>query len=76
MSKRYRRALSGATLSAEAFESINASATPENVEVWSTEEERAQRERVHDVAAMDIYDIKMKRRECNQAMLVLPDIRV
>ena len=52
-------------LSAEAFESINASATPENVEVWSAEEERAQRERVHDVAAMDIYDVKMKRRECN-----------
>jgi hypothetical protein len=52
------------------------SATPENVEIWSTEEERAQRERVHNVAAMDIYDIKMKRRECNQAMLVLPDIRV
>jgi hypothetical protein len=63
-------------LSAEAFDSINASATPENVEVWSAEEERAQSERVHDVAVMDIYDIKMKRRECNQAMLVLPDIRV
>jgi hypothetical protein len=63
-------------LSAEAFDSINASVTPENIEVWSAEEERAQSERVHDVAVMDIYDIKMKRRECNQAMLVLPDIRV
>jgi hypothetical protein len=63
-------------LSTEAFESINASATLENIEVWSAEEELAQRERVHDVAIMDIYDIKMKQRECNQAMLVLPDIRV
>ena len=63
-------------LSAEAFESINVLATLENIKIWSTEEERAQRERVHDVAVMDIYDIKMKRRECNQAMLVFPDIRV
>jgi hypothetical protein len=53
-------------LSADAFE----------VEVWSAEEERAQRERVHDVATIDIYDVKMKRCECNQAMLVLPDFRV
>ena len=63
-------------LSAEAFESINALATLENIKIWSTEEEHTQREGVHDVAIMDIYDIKMKRCECNQAMLVFPDIRV
>ena len=60
----------------EAFESINSLATPENIEIWSTEEARAQRERAQDVAAMDIYDIKMKRRESNQAILFLPDIKV
>jgi len=50
-------------LSAAAFESINASASLESVQVWSTEEENAQRERHRDVKVMDIYDIKMKRRE-------------
>jgi hypothetical protein len=60
----------------DVFKLINSSAMPENIEVWSTEEERAQRERAHDVTIMDIYDIKMKQRECNQVMLVLPDIRV
>src|ERR1700684_1604942 len=63
VSTRYRRALSGAALSVEAFESINLSATPENIEIWSAEEEYAQRERSRDVTVMDIYDIKMKRRE-------------
>jgi len=75
--KRYRKALSGATLSAAAFESINSSATSESIQAWSTEEAHAQRERARDVAAMDIYDIKMKRREPNHIMLVLlllPDI--
>jgi hypothetical protein len=63
-------------LSMDVFKLINSSATPENIEVWSTEEEHAQREQAHDVAVMDIYDIKMKQHECNQVMLVLPDIRV
>ncbi|KAH9020129.1 hypothetical protein EDB85DRAFT_1872687, partial [Lactarius pseudohatsudake] len=58
---RYRRALSGAVLSAAAFESINSSASSESVEAWSTQEVQAQRERAQDVTAMDIYDIKMKR---------------
>ena len=53
----------------DAFESINSSATPENIEAWSAEEERAQRGRVHDVTAMDIYDIKSERREQAQFML-------
>jgi hypothetical protein len=55
----------------EAFESINLSATPENIEVWSAEEEHAQRERSRDVTVMDIYDIKMKRREFDHVMLNL-----
>ena len=62
-------ALSGAALSATAFESINASASPESVWVWSTEEENAQRERHRDVKVMDIYDIKMKQcKSCHSTI--------
>ncbi|KAI9432452.1 hypothetical protein H4582DRAFT_1821080 [Lactarius indigo] len=58
---RYRKALSGATISTAAFESINVLASTESVEAWSAEEEYAQRERGHDVKVMDIYDIKRKQ---------------
>jgi hypothetical protein len=60
VSTRYRKALSGATLSTAAFESISSSASPESVNVWTAEEEYAQSERSHDVKVMDIYDIKKK----------------
>lgn len=59
----------------EAFESINLSATPEKIKVWSAEEEYAQRERSQDITVMDIYDIKMKRREFDLVMLILLDAR-
>ena len=67
VSRRYQKALSGATQSVAAFEAINASAKPESVRVWTTEEENAQRQRGHDVKVMDIYDIKTKRCEPSQA---------
>ena len=60
VSRCYQKALSGAALSTAAFESINVSASPESVQVWSTEEENAQREQHCDVKVMDIYDIKTK----------------
>ena len=63
-------------LSSAAFETVHVSASPECVEAWTAEEERAQRGRVHDVTLMDIYDIKMKRREFDQSMIVLPNIRL
>jgi hypothetical protein len=44
--------------SAAAFESISESATADCVKTWAAEEAHAQRERVHNVKAMDIYDIK------------------
>ena len=69
MSRRYRKALSGAAFSITAFESINASASPESVFVWSMEEENAQRERHHDIKAMDIYDIKMKQCESDHSTI-------
>jgi hypothetical protein len=50
-------------LSAAAFVSINSSPDPQSIEAWSAEEEYTQRERAHDVTVMDIYDIKMERRE-------------
>ena len=69
VSRRYRKALSGAALSATAFESINASASQESVQIWSTKEENAQRERHRDVKVMDIYDIKMKQCESAHSMI-------
>jgi hypothetical protein len=60
-------------LSFAAFESIDVLASPESVEAWTAKEEHAQRERVHDVTVMDIYNIKMKRCEYDQSMIVLPN---
>jgi hypothetical protein len=74
VSKRYHKALLGTAQSTAAFESISSSATLESIEAWIAEEERAQRERVRDITVMDIYDIKMKRREYHLSMLVFVDI--
>jgi len=69
VSRRYRKALSGATLSVAAFASINASAKPDSVRVWTAEEENAQIERGRDVKVMDIYDIKTKQCESNHSAI-------
>jgi hypothetical protein len=73
VSKRYRRALSGAMLSSAAFDSINSSAGADSIRVWTAEEEHARRERIRDVTAMDIYDIKMERRAFDLSTLVFLD---
>ena len=70
VSRRYRKALLGATLSSAAFESISASASPESINIWSAEEEYAQMERGCDIKVMDIYDIKMKRCESSHSAMV------
>jgi hypothetical protein len=61
--------------STAAFDSINASASPESVVTWIAEEAHAQRERAHNVTVMDIYDIKMKRCESDNSMIVPPNIK-
>ncbi|KAN0121377.1 hypothetical protein V8E52_003273 [Russula decolorans] len=61
VSKRYRRALSGETLSSAAFDNIDGSASTDSTRVWASEEEHAKRERKRDVTVMNIYDIKMER---------------
>jgi hypothetical protein len=58
-------------LSSAAFDDIDRSASVDSTEIWAAEEERAQRERIRDVTVMDIYDIKMKRREFDHSALVL-----
>jgi hypothetical protein len=58
----------------EAFESINESASPSSVQVWSAEEENAQLNRCCDIKVMDIYDIKMKRCESSCSVVALPNI--
>jgi hypothetical protein len=57
-------------LSSAAFDDIDRSASVDSTEIWAAEEERAQRERIRDVTVMDIYDIKMKRREFDHSALV------
>jgi hypothetical protein len=69
VSRCYRKALSGATQSTAAFESINALASPDSIKVWTAEEENAQNEQGHDVNVMDIYDIKTKECEFNYPMI-------
>jgi hypothetical protein len=54
-------------LSSEAFDHIDASASADSTKVWAEEEEHAKRERIHDVTVMDIYDIKMERRESDHS---------
>jgi hypothetical protein len=46
ISKRYCKALSGATLSSVAFDNIDRSASSDSIRVWAAEEERAKRERM------------------------------
>ena len=58
-------------LSSVAFDNINWSANADSIRLWTTEEEHAKRERMRDITAMDIYDIKMERREFNCSTLVL-----
>ena len=50
-------------LSSAAFDNIDGSASEESTRVWAQDEEHAKRERICDVTVMDIYDIKMERRE-------------
>lgn len=73
VSKRYGRALSGVMLSSAAFDSINSSADPDSIRVWTAEEEYAKRERIRDVTAMDIYDIKMEKRAFDLSALFFLD---
>jgi hypothetical protein len=58
-------------LSLVAFDNINWSASTDSIRLWTAEEEHAKREHIHDITAMDIYDIKMERCEFNCSTLVL-----
>jgi hypothetical protein len=57
-------------LSSEAFDNIDRSASADSIMVWAAEEERAKTERIRDVTVMDIYDIKMERREFQSIILL------
>ena len=65
--------LSGTILSLVAFENIEKSVSTVSIRAWAAEEEHAKKERIHDVTAMDIYDIKMERREFDHSILILLD---
>jgi hypothetical protein len=56
-----------------AFDNIDRSASTDSIRIWVAEEERAKTERICDVTVMDIYDIKMERREFDHSTLVLFD---
>jgi len=60
-------------LSSVAFDNIDRSASAESTMVWAQEEEHAKRERICDVAVMDIYDIKMERHESDYSTLLSLD---
>jgi len=73
ISKRYHRVLSGAMLSSAAFDNIDSLASEDSIKVWTAEEEHAKRECIRNVTVMDIYDIKMERRESDHSTLRLLD---
>lgn len=56
-------------LSSTAFDNINALASADSIRVWAEEEDHARRERICDITAMDIYDIKMEKREFDHPTL-------
>ena len=60
-------------LSSAAFDNIDRSASADSIMVWTAEEERAKRECICNVTVIDIYDIKMERREFNHSTLFLID---
>ena len=55
-------------LSSAAFDNIDKLACADSTRAWAEEEEHAKREHIHNVAVMDIYDIKMKRCEFHHAI--------
>ena len=60
-------------LSSAAFESIDESAGTDSTGVWAAEEEYARRECIYDVTVMDIYDIRMEKREFDYSTLLSCD---
>ena len=61
-------------LSSVAFDSINGSASADCISIWAEEEEHSRRECIRDVTVMDIYDIKMERREFDHSTLLSVDL--
>ena len=56
-------------LSSAAFDNIDGSASETSTSAWAAEEERAKMERARDITVMDIYDIRMERREFDRYTL-------
>jgi hypothetical protein len=54
-------------LSLAAFNNIDQSASADSATVWAEEEEHVRMERINNVSAMDIYDIKMEGCESDHS---------
>jgi len=61
-------------LSSAAFDSINGSASADCISIWAGEEENARREPMCNITVIDIYDIKMERREFDHFTLLSIDL--
>lgn len=59
--------------SSAAFDNIDRSASADSIKEWTAQEERAKVERTSDITVMDIYDVKMERRESDRPRLVLSE---
>ena len=55
---KWQKVHDGVKDSLDAYETICKSVTPANKEAWIAEEEKARRERINNVHAMDIYDVE------------------
>jgi len=67
-----KEAIRGAAESKLAFEDITKTAPPEMVALWEAEEALAQANRLHDPAAMDIYEVRLEKGKCPILPIVRP----
>ncbi|KAG2748626.1 hypothetical protein P692DRAFT_201805774 [Suillus brevipes Sb2] len=61
LSRKYKEAKKGVQESSEAFEKLNDAADPDIIEQWEAEEKAAQDSRMTDPAAMDVYDVRLRK---------------
>jgi hypothetical protein len=63
--KKFNRARDGLRESGEVFERLTKSADPKDIEEWTRQAEQAEKDRLNNVEAMDIYNAKTHTRECS-----------
>lgn len=64
LSRKFKEARRGVQESSDAFERLNDAADPDMIERWEAEEKEAQDSRMTDHAAMDVYEVRLRKGWC------------